>query len=215
MQSDISGISNPVYTASDICPTYTGRNEQANYTIEEWYKKQIKDKSISNPNWSIHQRWNWFKHTQYYEQSTLNKYWNNLKKNRAKRYIPPRSPPTTAQYQKKVAKKVAAVLYEYNYENNTDILYNILDMISNMGYAPEEIKKFNIGSCVGSIISIHDALEYFAMDIDALTLKQKHIILTSLICIDMNKVKDDDTVFKREVVKNSGLLRTINRSTKH
>ena len=114
---------NPVYNPSDICPTYTGKLDQKSYTIEEWYKKQIKDQSILYPNWTTKQPWNWFKHTQYYTESTLNKFWSDLKKDRPKRYKPPPPPPTTQPHQQKLAKEVAAILFKYKYDNNMDILY--------------------------------------------------------------------------------------------
>ena len=116
-----------MYNPSDIFPTYTGKLGQKSYTIQnseyKWKKKQIKDQSILCSNWTPKQRWNWFKHTQYYAESTINKVWSQLKKDKSKRFKPSPPPPSHQPHQNKLAKEVAAVLFKYKYDNNMDIFY--------------------------------------------------------------------------------------------
>ena len=60
------------------------------------------------------------------------------------------------------------------------------------------------------------------MNKDELILKQKHIIFSSLICLDMDKIDvcnielqdviDGNTKYKRECVKNSALLYSLSKS---
>ena len=93
-------------------------------------------------------------------------------------------------------------------------MYDILNKISAVDYAPDFIKKFKLGDCIRSILSVFDACDGLGMDIDDHTLKQKHIILNSLICIDMNKIKDDE-YDKDEVVLNKGFLYALNKTYKN
>ena len=115
-----SVMPNPVCIASDICPTYTGKQEQSAYTIEEGYKHQIRSKSISNSNWTSEQRWQWFKHTQYYTKQTLDKYWSQLKKNKPAPIKPVPAPPTTYRAKRKIAEQVAQLLFKYKYDDKYD-----------------------------------------------------------------------------------------------
>ena len=64
-------------------------------------------------------------------------------------------------------------------------------MISDIDYTPDVIKQFKLGDCVRSILSAFGACDDLGMDTDDMTMKQKHILFNSLICIDMDKVNDD------------------------
>ena len=149
-------------------------------------------------------------------KNTLNKYWTDLKRDIPKKFKPPSAPPTTRKYQKKISKAIADILYKYKYDNtdeDMDIFYHILDDLSEYAAAPEVVKRFKIGTCVRSILSASAALDQFDMQMDDLFMKQKHIIFTSLMCIDMSEVGDGDGDVKyNKAVRNKSLFYALNKS---
>ena len=79
---------------------------------------------------------------------------------------------------------------------------------------PALIKKFKLGDCLRSILSVYEALNDMVMDKGDITIKQKHILLNGLICIDMNKVKDDECDMNK-VVCNNCMMQAWNGSYKN
>ena len=80
----------------DICPVYTGKGIQNGFTIDNWYKQCIKNQIAANSNMSSGDKWNWFKHTNYWSRSTLLMYWWKIKNNKMQPHKPPTKCP---QYQ--------------------------------------------------------------------------------------------------------------------
>ena len=72
-----------------ICPVYTGRKEQREYNIDQWYRKQIKDRIRNHPNATKQQNCDWFKYTNYWKESTFYEYYRQIKLNKPTQYKSP------------------------------------------------------------------------------------------------------------------------------
>ena len=75
------------------CPVYTGKKEQKGYNIDQWYRKQIKDRIRDQPNTTKQQNWDWFQHTTYWKQSTFHEYYRQIKANKPIPPKPKKKPP--------------------------------------------------------------------------------------------------------------------------
>ena len=106
LSSELMNIANIQSTISEICPTYTGRGEQREYTIKQWYDHQMRCRITNQPKASQKQSWAWFKHTQYYTQWYFYEYYAQLKANKPSKLLPKKKPPTTLSLQQSIAKRL-------------------------------------------------------------------------------------------------------------
>ena len=203
-----------------ICPVYTGKKAQRKYSIEQWYRKQIKDRITNNSNTTKEQNWEWFKHTNYWKQSTFHEYWRQIKANKPIPSKPQKKPPTSYNKQKQIALNISNILFAYNYNDNIGVLIEILNIISKQITAPLLLQKFNLGDCLLTILEIFKSMHKMGNAKDHITLKQKQILLTSMMSITSDDGYDsDDCNYDPDIdtcsIHNTALLYTISPSYKN
>ena len=118
---------------SDKCPMYNGRGHQRDYNIKQWYDHNIAQRIKSLPGATNKQNWYWFKHTEYYTYDTFIKYIQQIKADKPIWIKPRKPPPQTAWLHDKMAIKTSEILFKYKYDDHMDILYKILNSLSNRG----------------------------------------------------------------------------------
>ena len=75
-------IANIQSTNSDICSVYASCGGQRQYTIKQWYDHQMPHHIADKQNASEKENWAWFKRTQYYTQSSFDKYYAKIKEDK-------------------------------------------------------------------------------------------------------------------------------------
>ena len=188
LSSELFNVANIQSMTFDICPTYTGQSEQRKYTIKQWYEYQMRLRSTNKPNATREENWNWFKHTQYYSKWYFHKRYAQIKANKPTKLKPTKAPPTSPSLHETMANNIGDILFQYKYDNNMDILYNILDELSNRGGSPEIFKTIGIGECMMTMIEIYKVLKKLESNTDSDSKRVKQILLSAMLCYDGDKI---------------------------
>ena len=131
----------------DICPVYTGKKEQRGYNINQWYRKQIKDRITKEPNKTKEQNWRWFQHTNYWKEKTFHEYWRQIKANKPISNKPKQQPSKSYNKRKEIAHEIMHISFQYEYEDDFGALVEILNILSKHKTAPTLLQKFHLGDC--------------------------------------------------------------------
>ena len=166
---------------SDKCPMYNGRGTQREYNIKQWYDYNIKKRIKLLPNATNKQNWYWFQHTEYYTHNTFIKFIQEIKADKPIPMKRRKPPPKTPSVHTTMANKISNILFKYKYDKDMDILYKILNILSERGASPDIFKEFRIGDCIKTILEIHNVFNRLGVNKSNDSRMIKQTLLSAMI----------------------------------
>ena len=188
----------------DKCPMYNARGHQRKYNIKQWYDHQIKQRIKTKPEATNKQNWYWFKHTEYYKEGGFIKYLQRLKADKPIKRKARKPPPITPSVHKQIANRISDILFQYKYESDEhmDILFGILNTLSDRGASPDIFKEFGIGDCIMTVLEIHRVFNILRQGKDTDARRIKQILLSAMIRLKSNDRIDNISLLRN--ISNEG-----------
>ena len=115
-----------------------------------------------------------------------------------------------------MASDMGAILYQYNYDGNMDIMYKILNELSARGASPDIFKDIGIGDALVTIFEMKRVLISLQSKTDNDSMRVKQILLSAMICLDDNdEVLNTSTLYgisetyrsiRRQIIMNKDMF---------
>ena len=171
---------------------YTGTGIQMAFTKAQWFKYLCIKKFINQPSLKPKQLWSELEATDsgfarlfvtkklYYEvKQTATNNPNYSTNSIRDKFAPILSTSTVTARAQSIARIICP-------QASVCAIIDILDELSNHPAMPDIFKKYPIGQCVRSMMSMHKCLKYFHKKQDSDSMIHKHVMLSSIVYLQKN-----------------------------
>eukprot|EP01084_Bolivina_argentea_P027594 51280_1 len=191
------------------CATFTSKGVQSKYTIDEWYHKQIHEHINTYPNITPKELYAWVQHTDYFSYTAIEKKFKTFQKgitpSKKLRKLPKRIDG--------ISKKIAQILFQYEYKNINDIC-RVLNSFSNQKGCPKILTEYPLGICLKGAIEMKTSVSVIGTDTDYQSLMIKQIVASSVISVDKDKINyKTDLNLKEHKIINKDIIKKFTDAT--